>query len=732
MLFAARRLLADPVAIVVAIRAGEESPLADAGLPALDLLGLDLGASEQLLAAELAGLVPEGSAERLFRATGGNPLALIELAGEAESVAGSLVEGPLPIATTVERAFAGRVSRLSVHGAALTAPHRRLVHDRSRGARARRRDLLDIDIGALQEAEAAGLVAVDDGSRPLPASARPLGRAQRRRAGRAPRGARRPGADAERRAVRRRASLAPRPRRVRTRRHGRRRALQRGRRGRASAVRTPRPRVTAERAARLTPAGPERGRRLLEAASNAWIAGSGEHAVSLLDEAAQLAVERRPWRSRAPTCAGTSSSHAATRCRPARSSSRAARLAVHDERRAALLWAEASYASFCAGRGDAMLEDARAACAVLARARRRPRGLHRAAGARHGAGVQRRRRRGPARPCARPSGWSPTDDCWTGRRCSGGGRSRRRSSCARRARRAKSFMRVLASARDKGVAGALSPLRPSATRATPRRPIAGPRREPRYYEAAELAHHTGQPGEECAAFSGLAWLEAREGREESCRAHAADALALAREYGRGFYEAWALAALGDLELALGRPAEAVERLSDMQATLDRLGIADVDLSPAPELAEALVHCGRGEDAVAVSDDYRRRAAAKGQPWALARAARRRGPGRERRRVPCLVRAGAALARVDARHVRARAQRAGLRRAAAPRAPAPRRARASARGVHGLPPSSEPSRGRSARGSSSPRRARRRASAIRARSTSSRRASCRSRSTSPRD
>ncbi len=95
MLFAARRLLADPVAIIVAVRTGEASPLADAGLPALELRGLDLDASEALLALERGGPVPDGGAERLFRATGGNPLALIELAGEAEAVAGSLVEAPL-------------------------------------------------------------------------------------------------------------------------------------------------------------------------------------------------------------------------------------------------------------------------------------------------------------------------------------------------------------------------------------------------------------------------------------------------------------------------------------------------------------------------------------------------------------------------------------------------------------------------------------------------------------
>ena len=112
-----------------------------------------------------------------------------------------------------------------------------------------------------------------------------------------------------------------------------------------------------------------------------------------------------------------------------------------------------------------------------------------------------------------------TARCWTARRCSGAGRSRRRCSCARRARRASP-----SHARSRPRASAASPARSrrcsTSSRATQRRPIAGPRPVRSYYEAAELAHDTGQPGEECAALSGLAWLEAREGREESCRAHA--------------------------------------------------------------------------------------------------------------------------------------------------------------------------------------------------------------------
>ena len=186
-----------------------------------------------------------------------------------------------------------------------------------------------------------------------------------------------------------------------------------------------------------------------------------------------------------------------------------------------------------------------------------------------------------------------------------------------------SLSQALTAARDRGVAGALAPILHHLARdaATTNR---WPEARAQYYSAAELAHDTGQPGEECAALAGLAWVEAREGREEECRQHAREALELAQQYGRGLYAAWALAALGDLELALGRPSDAVDRLTDMTTALAELGIADVDLSPAPELAEALVQCGRAEDAGLAASAYRARASEKGQPWALARSARAQG------------------------------------------------------------------------------------------------------------
>lgn len=55
-----------------------------------------------------------------------------------------------------------------------------------------------------------------------------------------------------------------------------------------------------------------------------------------------------------------------------------------------------------------------------------------------------------------------------------------------------------------------------------------------------------------------------------------------------------------------------------------LGIGDVDLSPVPDLVEAYLRLGRSEEAALLAGEYADWAAEKGQPWALARAARSRG------------------------------------------------------------------------------------------------------------
>jgi DNA-binding CsgD family transcriptional regulator len=92
----------------------------------------------------------------------------------------------------------------------------------------------------------------------------------------------------------------------------------------------------------------------------------------------------------------------------------------------------------------------------------------------------------------------------------------------------------------------------------------------------------------------------------------------------GRARAWARQALGDLELGLGRPAAALEHHHAQADALRSRGIADVDLSPAPELVEAYVRLGRGHEAAGIAAEFVVDAEAKGQPWALARAARCRG------------------------------------------------------------------------------------------------------------
>src|SRR4051794_18234292 len=107
--FAVRRLLAEPIAVVLAAREGESSLLDGTGLPLLELRGLDAGSAEQLLrrAAPDAGTQ---TASRLHRETGGNPLALLELARERPP--DLPVDVPVPVVTSVAHAYLQRAAAL--------------------------------------------------------------------------------------------------------------------------------------------------------------------------------------------------------------------------------------------------------------------------------------------------------------------------------------------------------------------------------------------------------------------------------------------------------------------------------------------------------------------------------------------------------------------------------------------------------------------------------------------
>ena len=148
--------------------------------------------------------------------------------------------------------------------------------------------------------------------------------------------------------------------------------------------------------------------------------------------------------------------------------------------------------------------------------------------------------------------------------------------------------------------------------------------EATYQEAIGLARESGQQTELTFGLAGLAWLQARRGREQECRRCAAEALRLSAELGTRLYEVWAMAALGELELGLGEAAQAAEHFEQLERLLDELGITDVDLSPAADLVEAYLRLGHHDAARRVAAQLVAAAQAKGQPWSRARALRCQG------------------------------------------------------------------------------------------------------------
>src|SRR4051794_7116239 len=93
LLFAARRLLADPIALVLAVREGEPSLLDGADLRVLHVAGLGRSDAAELL--RPAG-VPAEVLGRLYDATAGNPLALLELAPNATRLSVLPAQAPVP------------------------------------------------------------------------------------------------------------------------------------------------------------------------------------------------------------------------------------------------------------------------------------------------------------------------------------------------------------------------------------------------------------------------------------------------------------------------------------------------------------------------------------------------------------------------------------------------------------------------------------------------------------
>jgi DNA-binding CsgD family transcriptional regulator len=604
--FAARRLVADPIVVLVASRTPE--PDGTRQLPRLPLSGIGLAAATELVSRH-ADASPE-SVLRLHLATAGNPLALIELAGAG--AAPMFSSAPLPVPATLVTAFASRAGSLGETGrvaltvAAVAGGDLRVV--------AAACERLGVDVGALAEAEEAGLVRIEgDGVRfrhPLVRAA-VYGEARpehRRAVHQVVAEAVGPG-DQDRYAWHlAEATLGPDERVAGLVADVAGRAHRRSAHDVASAA--------FERAAQLSPDADRYGLFCVAAAESAWLGGSGARALALLAAAGEPAspgVRLRALELRGAIALRTGS------LSESRDILRAAAAAAPDADYRVVLLADAIGVCFYLADAVTGLELAREIETELDRATSvRSRGLGQiAAGvarvlANDGgadqirAAVELLTESGQLRDDQRRLPWLILGPMFL--RDSGTGAELRR---------------VVQDARSDAAVGALPSLLFHVARddATTNQWV---RAEATYDEAVRLARETGQDTELAMCLAGLAWLRARLGREEQCRALVAESLPLCRDRDIHVARIWSLFALAELELGLGEAGRALTHLEAIDALRDMLRLSDPDLSPAPELADALLRLGRPEDAARAARRFRDAAVAKGQPWALARAQRTMG------------------------------------------------------------------------------------------------------------
>jgi len=166
--FIARRVDAEPIAVLFALRDGPAGTLDGAGLPELRLGGLDDEAASELVDASAADLTP-GLRRRVLQIAAGNPLALLELPDALrldDARTDGLSSGTVSLTSRLERAFAEQMS-------GLPAQTRELLLCAAADERASAAELLaaasllggaEVPLDASAPAEAAGLASIVDGS----------------------------------------------------------------------------------------------------------------------------------------------------------------------------------------------------------------------------------------------------------------------------------------------------------------------------------------------------------------------------------------------------------------------------------------------------------------------------------------------------------------------------------------------------------------------------------------
>lgn len=144
-------------------------------------------------------------------------------------------------------------------------------------------------------------------------------------------------------------------------------------------------------------------------------------------------------------------------------------------------------------------------------------------------------------------------------------------------------------------------------------------------ESLEIASDTGEKVQRSIALVSLARVEAVLGLEQSCRRHAMESAREARRLGATAMLNYSAAVLGMLELSLGRPAAAVEHLSEC-SRLERhhgVGLPTAVLWNG-DLIECYLRLGRRTDAIAELNTLASQAESTGITWAAGVLARCRG------------------------------------------------------------------------------------------------------------
>jgi DNA-binding CsgD family transcriptional regulator len=143
-------------------------------------------------------------------------------------------------------------------------------------------------------------------------------------------------------------------------------------------------------------------------------------------------------------------------------------------------------------------------------------------------------------------------------------------------------------------------------------------------EAVRIAEDTGQESLLAYGLVCLAQVEAARGREDDCRAHTARASELAAVRA-GAALAYADAALGLLELGLGRTDAAVGHLTALSERLGERRLREPGVIQwVPDLVEAQIRAGHAEDAERTLAEFEAIAREADRTWALAASARCRG------------------------------------------------------------------------------------------------------------